>query len=72
MVVDSPVSGSVWQTGVLAGQSIKAGDTLMILESMKMEIPIQAPCGGRVSQLLLAAGARVSAGQALVIMEVAE
>jgi urea carboxylase len=70
VVVDSPVSGSVWQTSVLAGQQVRAGATLMILESMKMEIPLQAPCDGRVSHLLLAAGARVSAGQALVVMEV--
>jgi urea carboxylase len=68
--VDSPVSGSVWQTSVLADQQVRAGATLMILESMKMEIPLQAPCDGRVSHLLLAAGARVSAGQALVVMEV--
>ena len=69
VVVDSPVAGSVWQTGVVSGQGVSAGDTLMILESMKMEVPIQAPCDGTVTQLLLEEGARVSAGQALVVME---
>lgn len=68
-VVDSPVSGSVWQTEVQPGDTVRAGQPLMILESMKMEIPIHAPCDGVVSQLLLAAGSRVSAGQALVVLE---
>ncbi len=68
-VVDSPVSGSVWQTEVEVGDTVKAGQVLMILESMKMEIPIHAPCAGVVSERLLAAGGRVSAGQALVVLE---
>ncbi|MET3999729.1 urea carboxylase [Marinobacterium sp. MBR-109] len=68
-VVDSPVSGSVWQTEVQPGDTVKAGQVLMILESMKMEIPIHAPADGVVSQLLLAAGGRVGAGQALVVLE---
>ena len=69
VVVDSPVSGSVWQAAITPGQQVQRGDTLMILESMKMEIPILAPCDGVVSQMLLAEGKRVSAGQSLVVME---
>jgi len=69
IVVDSPVSGSVWQTEVKVGDTVDAGQTLMILESMKMEIPIHAPSAGVVSHLLLSAGNRVSAGQALVVLE---
>jgi len=68
-VVDSPVSGSIWQTPVQVGDTVRAGDTLMILESMKMEITVHAPCDGQVSQLLLAAGGRVTAGQALVVLD---
>ncbi|MCX2841864.1 urea carboxylase [Microbulbifer thermotolerans] len=68
-LVDSPVSGSVWQTEVRAGDTVEAGQLLMILESMKMEIPICAPCSGVVSQLLSNQGGRVSAGQALVVLE---
>ncbi|MBS99401.1 MAG: urea carboxylase [Oceanospirillaceae bacterium] len=68
-VVDSPVSGSVWQTEVNPGDTVEAGQVLMILESMKMEIPIHAPCAGVVSRLLLSAGNRVNAGQALIIIE---
>jgi urea carboxylase len=69
VVIDSPVSGSVWQIEVKVGQHIKAGQTLMILESMKMEIPVFATSEGVVSQVLLDSGQRVNAGQALVVLE---
>jgi urea carboxylase len=69
IAVDSPVSGSVWQTVLSVGDSVKAGDTLLILESMKMEITVQAPCDSVISHLLFDAGNRVDAGQALVILE---
>jgi len=69
IVVDSPVSGSVWQTEVAVGDHVRAGQALVILESMKMEIPIQAPRDGVVSHLLLSAGQRVRPGQALVVLE---
>ena len=68
-VVDSPVSGSVWQTQVKEGDQVQAGQLLLILESMKMEIPIYAPAAGVVSDLLLKDGSRVNAGQAIVVLE---
>lgn len=67
--VDSSVSGSVWQTQVNIGQTVKAGDVLLILESMKMEINITANCAGKVTHLLKTDGARVQAGQTLVVLE---
>ncbi|HTF95304.1 MAG TPA: urea carboxylase [Cellvibrio sp.] len=67
--VDSSVSGSVWQTQVKVGQMVKAGQVLLILESMKMEINISAPCAGKVTHLLKTDGARVQAGQMLVVLE---
>jgi len=67
--VDSSVSGSVWQTQVNIGQEVKAGDVLLILESMKMEINITAPSSGKVTHLLKTDGARVQAGQTLVVLE---
>lgn len=69
LVIDSPVSGSVWQTEVEAGAQVEAGDCLMILESMKMEIPVYATASGRITHLLLNHGQRVSAGQALIVIE---
>lgn len=67
--IDSPVSGNVWQCQVKQGQSVKAGDVLMILESMKMEIEIHATQDGIVKNILLEQGHAVNAGQALVIIE---
>lgn len=67
--VDSSVSGSVWQTQVKLGQEVAAGEVLLILESMKMEINISAPCAGKVTHLLKSDGARVQAGQTLVVLE---
>ncbi|BCD99755.1 urea carboxylase [Marinagarivorans cellulosilyticus] len=69
IVVDSSVSGSVWQLEVEKGQTVEAGQTLVILESMKMEIPIYAPTAGVVLEVLPSNGSRVNAGQALVIIE---
>ena len=68
-VIDSPVSGSVWQTEVCVGQRVQAGQLLMTLESMKMEIPVQATGDGVITHLLLDKGKRVNAGQALVVIE---
>ncbi|MDB2449081.1 acetyl-CoA carboxylase biotin carboxyl carrier protein subunit, partial [bacterium] len=68
-VLESPVAGSVWQVEVELDTPVKAGDTLVILESMKMEIPLTAPCDGRVIRLLSKAGSRVAAGQPLVIVQ---
>ncbi|WP_045857716.1 urea carboxylase [Teredinibacter purpureus] len=69
LVMDSPVSGSVWQVEVSVGETVKAGQPLMILESMKMEIPVLASEGGTVTHVLLENGHRVNAGQALVVIE---
>ncbi|WP_027949742.1 urea carboxylase [Haliea salexigens] len=71
-VVDSPVSGSVWQLNVQVGDSVRRGDPLVVLESMKMEIAVFAPCDAVVSQVLLSPGNRVAAGQALVVLEDSE
>ncbi|MGB0665008.1 MAG: urea carboxylase [Pontibacterium sp.] len=68
VVVDSPVSGSVWQLLVKPGDEVKAGQPLMVLESMKMEIPMAAPSEGVVEQVLLKEGSRVNPGQALIVM----
>lgn len=69
VVLDSSVTGSVWQINVEPGEAIEAGQCLAIIESMKMEISIDAPCSGVVTRLLSEKGNRVSAGQPLVIIE---
>ena len=69
IVVDSPVSGSVWQSEITSDSEVVKGQVLMILESMKMEIPVHATSSGVVKQVLLDKGQRVSPGQALVVIE---
>jgi urea carboxylase len=68
--IDSPLACSIWQITVEVGQHIQAGDTLMILEAMKMEIKLEAPCTGKVSKILRHAGAQISAGERLIVVEV--
>jgi urea carboxylase len=66
--VESPVPGSVWKILVEAGREVSEGETLIIVESMKMEIAICAPSSGLVREIRCAEGRPVQLGQALVIM----
>jgi urea carboxylase len=68
VAVMSPVSGSVWKICSVPGQAVKAGDTLVLVESMKMELPVTAPMDGIVTQLRCAAGRAVLIAQILVVM----
>jgi urea carboxylase len=70
VAVKSPVSGSVWRMSCAPGQSVKAGDTLVLVESMKMEIPVTAPADGVVSELRSAEGRAVMFGQTLAVLSV--
>jgi acetyl-CoA carboxylase biotin carboxyl carrier protein len=67
--IRSEVTGTVWKIVVQAGDVLEADDTIMILESMKMEIPVLAPEAGRVIELLVAEGVPVREGQEVAIFE---
>jgi acetyl-CoA carboxylase biotin carboxyl carrier protein len=67
-VVRSEVAGSVWKLEVAVGQSVAAGDPLVIVESMKMEIPIEAPAAGTVSEIRVAVGERIAEGAIVVTL----
>ena len=64
--VDAHITGTVWLVEVERGQIIKAGDSVVVLESMKMEMPVEAEVDGVVEELLCAAGDLVHEGQPLV------
>jgi len=66
--VESEVTGNVWKVVVNVGDSVSAGDTLIILESMKMEIPLESPVAGRVAELLVRPQDVVEEGQVLVVI----
>ncbi|HBF32765.1 urea carboxylase [Rhizobium sp.] len=67
--VESSVPGNVWKILIEEGQSVTVGDTLAILESMKMEINITAHGSGRVRELRITPGRNVKAGDVLFILE---
>jgi len=67
--VEAQITGSVWKIEVTVGQEVGEGDVLVILESMKMEIPVEAPTRGRVTEIRVAEGASVEEGAVLVVLE---
>ena len=67
--IDSHIAGNLWQVQVEAGSRVKAGDVLVILESMKMEIPLTAPRDGVVREVRVQPGSPVRAGQRVVVLE---
>jgi urea carboxylase len=69
VVVESHVPGNIWQTPVQEGDWVEIGQPLVIVESMKMEITLQAPCAGRVTRILCAPGTGVQPGQCLLIID---
>jgi urea carboxylase len=68
VAVASPVSGSVWKISSAPGQSVKAGETLLLVEAMKMEMPVTAPVDGIVEQLRCAEGRAVLVAQTLIVL----
>ncbi|TLP64860.1 MULTISPECIES: urea carboxylase [Pseudomonas] len=66
--IESPIAGNLWQVQVSLGEQVAPGDTLVVLESMKMEIPVQATCAGRVREIRVAPGTAVRAGQVIVVV----
>ena len=67
--VRSEITGSVWKVEVAVGQAVVEGDTLVIVESMKMEIPISAPASGVVTEILIAEGEPVADDQVVVQLD---
>jgi acetyl-CoA carboxylase biotin carboxyl carrier protein len=67
--VEAHITGTVWKIEVAVGDQVAEGDTVVILESMKMEMPVEAEDGGTVKQILCEEGQSVSEGDALVVLE---
>lgn len=66
--VKSPMPGNILKINVAQGQSVKEGDTLIVLEAMKMENDVVAPRDGTVAQIVVTKGAVVETGSPLVIL----
>lgn len=67
--VESELAGTVWSIPVSAGETVEEDDPLVMVESMKMEIPISAPRDGVVKEIKVAEGDLISAGQIVVVLE---
>jgi acetyl-CoA carboxylase biotin carboxyl carrier protein len=63
------VTGAVWKIVTEVGQKVEAGDTIMIIESMKMEIPVVAEEGGTIEKFLVEEKTSVSEGQAVAVLK---
>lgn len=66
--VKSEIAGKVWKIEAKAGDMVAADDTILILESMKMEIPVDAPSHGLIAELLVSEGDAVVEGQTLALI----
>ncbi len=66
--VNAPMPGTILKVNVTAGQAVKAGTVLVVLEAMKMENEIMAPKDGTVSQVVVSKGATVDTGAPLVVL----
>jgi acetyl-CoA carboxylase biotin carboxyl carrier protein len=67
--IEAPITGNVWKIEVSVGDEVEDGDTVVILESMKMEIPVEAEDDGTVKEIRCAEGDSVSEGDVLVVLE---
>lgn len=67
--VASEITGTVWKIEVTSGERVEEDDVIMILESMKMEIPVLAPAAGKIKEIVTSEGANVAEGQTLAIID---
>ena len=67
--VQAHITGTVWKIEVAVGQAVAEGDVLVILESMKMEMPIEAPCAGVIKEIFVKETEPVQEGKVVVTIE---
>ena len=67
--VESEVTGNVWKILLEVGADVAEGDVIMILESMKMEIPVESPAVGKLVELKVSAEDQVEEDQVVAVVE---
>jgi acetyl-CoA carboxylase biotin carboxyl carrier protein len=67
--IEAHITGTVWKIEVKVGDTVEEGDTVVILESMKMEMPVEAEDEGTVAKVVVEEGQSVSEGDTLVVLE---
>src|ERR1700693_3309654 len=67
--VQAHITGTVWKIECAVGDTVQEGDTVAILESMKMEMPVEAEDSGTVTEIVCTEGQGVSEGDTVVLLE---
>ena len=67
--IDAHITGTVWRIEVSPGDHVDSGDTVIVLESMKMEMPVEAEDDGTVAEIRCEEGQAVNEGDTLVVLE---
>lgn len=67
--IEVPITGKILSVNVKAGDAVKEGDVICVLESMKMENPILAPVGGKVTEVGITPGQVVETGKLITVIE---
>jgi acetyl-CoA carboxylase biotin carboxyl carrier protein len=67
--IEAHITGTVWKIEVAVGDTVEDGDTVVILESMKMEMPVESEDDGKVSEIRCEEGQSVQEGDVLVVLE---
>ena len=67
--IEAHITGTVWKIEVAVGDTVEDGDTVVILESMKMEMPVESEDDGRVAEIRCEEGQSVQEGDVLVVLE---
>lgn len=66
--VPAHITGTVWKIERKVGDAVSEGDTIVILESMKMEMPVEAPVAGTISEIRVAEGTPVNEGDVVAVI----
>ena len=67
--VEAQITGNVWKVEKSVGDEVQEEDVLLIIESMKMEIPVEAPSAGRISEIRVAEGDSIDEGDVVVVLD---
>ncbi|MCH2411054.1 biotin/lipoyl-binding carrier protein [Myxococcota bacterium] len=67
--VEAQITGNIWKIEKAVGDEVAEGDILLIMESMKMEIPVESPAGGRLKEFKVQEGDSVEEGAILAVVE---
>ena len=67
--VEAHITGTVWKIEVKVGDTVEEGDSVVILESMKMEMPVEAPTSGKIKEIRCKEGQAVAEGEVLAVLE---